>query len=458
MQEPKVKIGLEIHGYLNTKEKLFCNCDSTHGLKLAKPNTNICPICTGQPGAKPMLPNTQAVEKILQASLILNCKINNKVVWKRKHYSWPDLPKGYQNTISGAHASPVGIKGNFLGINITEAHLEEDPAAWDPISGKIDYNRSGYPLIEIVTEPEFKTSEQVSQWIKQLLLALSYIKAIDKNQGIKADVNVSINNGKRVEVKNVNSIQNIKQVIEYEIQRQKKEGQKQQETRAFNPNTGKTTVMRTKEEAADYRFITDPDLPALTLKEARINKLKSALPESPDQKLNKLIKKHKIKEKDARVLTQHIEIVEFFESVVSSGIPIKLSVPWVTIELLRVLNYNKTTLDDPKVDIQPKHFIELLQAINTNKITENKAKLIINEFYPKSYSIKSKLKEHATISSSSEIEKIAKEVIKENQKAVADFRAGKKESINFLIGQVMRKSNRRADYKTSKELLEKLLK
>ena len=135
------KIGLEIHGYINTKEKLFCSCKAEHGAKHAAPNTNICPICTGQPGAKPLLPNTEAINKALQIALILGCRINQKLVWQRKHYSWPDLPKGFQNTISGPHAIPNGKGGKFLGIGITECHLEEDPAAWKPETGEIDYNR-----------------------------------------------------------------------------------------------------------------------------------------------------------------------------------------------------------------------------------------------------------------------------------------------------------------------------
>ena len=186
------KIGLEIHGYINTEEKLFCSCKSEHGLKFSKPNTNICPICTGQPGSKPLLPNKLAINKVIQITLILGCKINDNLIWQRKHYDWPDLPKGYQNTISGPYATPVGIKGNFLGIRIKEAHIEEDPAAWDPKSGEIDYNRSGSPLIEIVTEPDFKDSEQVIEWLKQLIITLSYIKALDKSSGIKAYVNISI--------------------------------------------------------------------------------------------------------------------------------------------------------------------------------------------------------------------------------------------------------------------------
>jgi len=165
-----LKIGLEIHGYLVTKEKLFCNCKNAHKIKEIKPNTLICPICTGTPGSKPMLPNAEAIKKIIQIALMLNCKVNSepeKLIWYRKHYSWPDLPKGFQNTISGTYANPVGVKGNFLGIGIREVHLEEDPAQWNPETGEIDYNRSGVPLVEIVTEPDFKSSSQVEQWIKQ---------------------------------------------------------------------------------------------------------------------------------------------------------------------------------------------------------------------------------------------------------------------------------------------------
>src|SRR3972149_5478058 len=176
-----------------------------------------------------MLPNKKAIERVLQISLILGCRINKKFVWKRKHYDWPDLPKGFQSTISGAYAVPVAAKGKFAGIRITEAHLEEDPASWNPKTGEVDYNRSGSPLIEIVTEPDFKDSEKVVEWLKQLIITLDYVKAIDKNSGIKVDVNVSTT-GERVEIKNLNSLSNIKSAIEYEIQRQKKEKQKTRET------------------------------------------------------------------------------------------------------------------------------------------------------------------------------------------------------------------------------------
>jgi len=263
------KIGLEVHGYLNTKEKLFCDCKAIHGAKFTTPNKNICPICTGQPGSKPMLPNKEAINKSIQISLILGCKINLKPIWQRKHYDWPDMPKGFQSTLSGSYAIPTGEKGKFFRINITEAHLEEDPASWNPLTGEIDYNKSGFPLIEIVTEPEFKDAEGVIDWLKQLIMTLNYMKLIDKNLGIKVDVNISLPElkGVRVEIKNINSLKNIKTAINYEIQRQKKPGQipKKQETRMFDEKRSVTTKMRSKELAEDYRFISDPDLPIINL-------------------------------------------------------------------------------------------------------------------------------------------------------------------------------------------------
>ncbi|RLG16429.1 Asp-tRNA(Asn)/Glu-tRNA(Gln) amidotransferase GatCAB subunit B [Candidatus Pacearchaeota archaeon] len=465
------KIGLEIHGYLNTKEKLFCRCKAIHGTKHASPNTNICPICTGQPGAKPMLPNKQAIDKVIRIALVLGCKINTikKEVdceetagvlhWQRKHYDWPDLPKGYQNTISGTHAIPIGKNGKFLKIRIKECHLEEDPAAWNPQTGEIDYNRSGSPLVEIVTEPDFKSSEQVIDWIKQLIHTLSYIKAFDKKSGIKADVNISLPEikGERVEIKNVNSLKNIQNAIEYEIQRQKKEKQKTRETRMFNETAGVTKKMREKEQAQDYRFISDPDLPVINIKKIKIKKIKSSLPETPQKKLDKIIKKYNINKKSAEILTKKIEVAEFFEKVIEKINP-KLATRWVTEELLSVLNYNKKELDDPEINIKPEHFIELLKLLEKGTITELKAKEILRKFIPNSFSPKKEAEKSQKISEKNKLEKICQQIIKENPKAVMDYKAGEHKALNFLIGKVMQKTNKRADYLTTRKILENKLK
>jgi len=443
----KVKglIGLEIHTYVLTKEKLFCNCIASREKGL-KPNIHICPTCTGQPGAKPMLPNETAVEKAIQIGLMLGCKINEKLFWQRKHYSWPDLPKGYQNTISGKHAVSTGVEGNFQGIGIWSMHLEEDPASWDPETGQVDYNRSGLPLVEIITAPEFTSSEQVMLWLTKLVHNLAYLKAADSNAGIKVDVNVNIpGKTERVEIKNMSSIENIGKAIEYELERQAKEGSVK-ETRRFDPAKNKTMKMRTKEGAEDYRFISDPDLQPIILDKQMINKIKETIPESPEVKLKNVIKTYKIGEKDAEVLTKNIDIALFFEEIA------KFALPWVTGELLRFLNYNKASLD--KVDLKAEHFIALLNLVKSQKITELQGKQLLNKFYPKSFM---PLAVEGKISDKKELEKIADKVMKDNPKAVQDFKAGEPKALDFLMGEIMKTTNRRADFRIAKEILSRLL-
>jgi aspartyl-tRNA(Asn)/glutamyl-tRNA(Gln) amidotransferase subunit B len=452
-----LKIGLEVHAYLDTDEKLFCKCSTNTD---DHQNTHICPICSGTPGSKPMMPNEEAMKKLLQIALILNCQIAEEpLVWNRKHYSWPDLPKGYQTTISGAHTKFPAHGGHFKGINITECHLEEDPAAWNPVTGHINYNRSGLPLVEIVTDPDFKEIDQVIEWLKRLLLSLSYIKTIRKNAGIKVDVNVSTY-GERVEMKNINSLDKIRKALEYEISRQleaHENGEElPQETRRYDETKGKTTKMRSKENAADYRFIPDPDLPVIKIDKKLVAELKENLPETPDEKLDKLLKKYKVGKKDAEILSKNLDLVEFFEELVKEGIDATKNISWLTIELLRVLNYNKKSLEDPDVDIKPVHLAELIKAVEAAKITVLKGKQIMNDFVPKSFSLKDHKAEISSIDKSA-VENLAKQVIEENGHVVAEYKAGKVTSLNFLIGQVMRLSERRADFKVAGDTLKKLM-
>lgn len=452
-----IKIGLEIHGYLDTIEKLFCKCSTNSD---DHQNTHICPICTGTPGSKPMAPNNEAIKKVIQIALVFGSKINlENIIWQRKHYDWADNPKGYQTTISGAHATTNAIGGKFKGINITELHLEEDPAQWNPQTGKINYNRSGLPLVEIVTEPEFKNSAQVIEWLKELLLSLSYIKAVRKNAGIKVDVNVSTY-GQRVEMKNINSLEKIKMALDYEILRQLENHEKgivqTQDTMAFDEESGKTIKMRSKEGAADYRFIPDPDLPKIKVDEKLIKEIQSNLPEMPEVKLTRLLEEHHVDEKSAKILTKNLELVEFFEELINEGIDIKKGLSWVTIELLRVLNYNKKTLEDADVEIKPAHLAELIKAANDGKITVLKAKQIMNDFVPKSFSLKENETEVSNISKEA-VENLCKQVISENIHVVEEYKSGKDASLNFLIGQVMRLSSRRADFKQVTEIIKKLI-
>lgn len=459
MSEPL--IGLEIHGYLDTKEKLFCRCKNFHDMKQIQPNTNICPICTGQPGIKPMLPNSSAIKKILQIGLMLGCKpslIENNEPWifQRKHYNWPDMPVGFQKTVSGAHSTPCVKDGEFLGIRIREAHLEEDPAAWNPETGKVDYNRAGAPLVEIVTEPDFHSAKQVEQWLRQLILTLSYIKVLNKDAGIKADVNVNIKGlSKRTEIKNVNSVTEIVKSIESEIKRHEKVNPDKQETRRWNTEKNTTELMRSKELAEDYRFIPEPDLPAIKITKQMIKKIKDTLPESPMQKLEKLIKKYKLDKEDAEVLTKNLEIVELFEKV-SEKIKKDIALPWITVEWLSVLNYNKKTMDE--VELEPEHIIELLQLLEKGKITPLKAKDILRKFIPKSFSPKELAKDSSAITDEKELTKIINSIIEKNKKSVEDYKKGEQKALNFLIGQVMQATNKRAEFSLVKKILEKELK
>ncbi|MEK6926812.1 MAG: Asp-tRNA(Asn)/Glu-tRNA(Gln) amidotransferase subunit GatB [Nanoarchaeota archaeon] len=452
-------IGLEMHCYLTTKEKLFCECIASREKGL-RGNVNICPICCGMPGAKPMLPNGNAVEKAVMIALMLGCKVNLSMPWQRKHYNWPDLPKGYQNTLSGPGAIPVGEKGNFLGIGITEMHLEEDPASWNPDSGEVDYNRSGLPLVEIVTEPEFKNAEEVMGWLNELTHALAYLKAVDSNAGIKVDVNVSLQplpgsrspGTQRVEIKNISSIENIGKAIYYELERQSKEGSKR-ETRRYDEAKNKTILMRSKENAEDYRFIRDPDLEDINLNNGFVAEMGNRLPEMPKVKLEKLIKKHKIDKSSAEILSKNIDIVEFFEKVIEK-VEAKLAVPWVTVELMRFLNYNKKLLHE--VDLKVEHFVELLKLIEEGKITPLKGKEILKSWHPKS-SMPSVAGE-GKISDEKELMKVIEKVISENRKAVEDYGKGEMNSFNFLLGAIMKATNKRADFAIARKLLEKRLK
>jgi aspartyl-tRNA(Asn)/glutamyl-tRNA(Gln) amidotransferase subunit B len=452
-----LKIGLEIHGYLDTKEKLFCMCKTD--FLTAEPNTLVCPICTGQPGCKPMLPNKSAMDKIVQIALIMGCKVNHDkhLVWQRKHYNWADLPKGYQNTISGPFAVPCAEHGKFEGIRITECHLEEDPAQWNPEMGGINYNRSGLPLVEIVTEPDFSSSEQVVNWLKTVVHSLSYVKAFRKNGGIKVDVNVSTY-GERVEMKNLNSIEKIKKAIDYEIIRQIENHEngieQKRETLAFDEKLGKTIKMREKESGADYRFIPDPDLPTVKIDEKDVKRVEKELPEMPSIKLDKLIKKFKVNESDADVLVKNLELVDFAEELAKS-VDLGKYVSWVTIELLRILNHEKKTLEDEGVDIKPAHLAELISLVDKGEITVLKAKQIMNGFVPKSFSVKETMKADIGKISEEETKRLVEQAILENAKVWEEYKGGKKESLNFLIGCVMKLSNRRADFGKVRELMEK---
>jgi aspartyl-tRNA(Asn)/glutamyl-tRNA(Gln) amidotransferase subunit B len=357
--------------------------------------------------------------------------------------------------MSGPHAKVNAREGRFDGIDIWELHLEEDPAQWNPKTGNIDYNRSGLPLIEIVTAPQFSSSEDVVEWLRRLVHSLSYIKAIRKNAGIKVDVNVSTYGG-RVEMKNLNSLDKIAKAINYEIVRQVENHEKGivqgQETRAYDEAKGRTVLMRSKENAADYRFIPDPDLAVLKIDKSLVESLRKGLPEMPDVKLERLLKMYDVGEDDAKILVKNLELVDFFEALISHDVDVVKGLPWVTVELLRVLNYNKKTLDDADVEIRPEHLAELIRAVESGEITKLKGKQIMNDFVPRSFSLADHAEEISSISREA-VENLCRQVVDENAHVVEEYRGGKEVSLNFLIGQVMRLSERRANFRVVGEVL-----
>ncbi len=453
-----VKVGLELHGYINveqSKKKLFCECSVTE----AKPNTNICPICTGQPGNKPMLANKEAIDKAVEIALMLGCQISPNLMFQRKHYSYPDLPNGYQKTMSGSYSMPVGVKGEFLGIGIQQVHLEEDPARYEPKTGKVDYNRSGIPLIEIVTDPDFTSAEQVELWLKKLMTTLAYIKAINKEAGVKADVNVSIEGHPRVEIKNVNSFSSIVRAIQVEEKRQlnvvEKREKTEQHTRAWDDEKGATHFMRSKEFAEDYMFIPEPDLPVIEIKDDYLKKLKEKLPERPHEKIKKFEKL--IGKEDAGVLGSEIILAEMFEKITANKIDPVLAAHWLRREFVRVANYNQKELDDMK--ITEKELIPLLKLMQDKKITEKIGQKIMNELGQKLFDVEKYVKQHKLeiISDAGSIEKFCKEAVKENSKVVEDIKSGNDKAINFLVGQVMRKSKGTASPDEVLKILKKLI-
>lgn len=455
-----VVIGLEIHVQTSTETKLFCGC-KTYGTD--EPNTRVCPVCLGMPGSKPVL-NKKAVEYALKLCLALKCSISPKLIFSRKSYFYPDMAKNYQIS---QYEIPLGTEGKLKlskgtgtksgtnsvsrEIGITRVHMEEDPAAMVHPDGMqessyvlVDYNRSGDPLVEVVTKPELESAEEARDFMNQLITVLKYLEIFDENRCvIKADANVSIKESGyiRAEVKNITGFKDIERALKYEIERQKKEvseGKKlKQETRGWDSGKGITFSLREKETEADYGYIIDPDLVKIEITSEWIDMIKAIMPELADEKLSKFMEKHGVQEQIATVLSKDKALAEMFEKV-SEAVNPDLASKWIWKELTRVLNFNKKKLSEVKLDAS--HMIELLKLVEEGKITENVAHKIIEKLVVKLFNVNEYVKKEGllTISDSSEIEKLCSKVISENQKAVEDYKAGDAKSLNFLIGQVMR--------------------
>jgi aspartyl-tRNA(Asn)/glutamyl-tRNA(Gln) amidotransferase subunit B len=449
-----MKCGLEIHVQLETDSKLFCDCRTNY--QDAPANTNICFVCLNQPGAKPYPPNEDAVNNAIKIALMLGCKIaENETYFMRKHYDYPDLSSGYQRT-----SIPIGYEGNLNGIRIREVHLEEDPAQYKPDLGVVDFNRSGIPLIEIVTEPDMTSPEEARTFLRELIRVLEYSGSARGEGTMRADVNISLEGGKRAEIKNVNSIKGAYKALKYEIIRQKnllRRGVEiKQETRAFLESQMITVPMRLKEEADDYRYIPDPDLPPMMAEEEQIEGIKENMPEPPHIKSERFIEEYKIAEEYSKVITSELALADAYEEVAKEIDP-SFAALWMRDELKRVLNYNKMGFADSGITTD--NIVELLKLIQAKKVTPKAAKKIIEKM-PKNKDSPAKIAEELGligVSDEESVLKAVKQAIDENPQAVSDYHEGKKGAMNFLIGQVMRLTRGKADPgETAKFLTEAL--
>lgn len=439
-----VVIGLEIHIQLATASKLFSSAPTSGD---QAPNTRCDLVDVGFPGSKPTL-NKKALEHAIKFALALNCTLAKQLIFSRKSYFYPDLAKNYQIT---QYEHPIGDGGKITlmdgkEINLTRVHLEEDPASLIHPSGMqsssyvlVDYNRSGNPLIELVTKPEIESPSQAREFLKQLTSILKYLKVYDGGI-LKADANVSIKekNYTRVEIKNITGFKEVERALLYEIQRQQKE-EVVPETRAWNAQSGTTHSLRKKESEEEYGYIMDPDLPVFEIPNEMIIQAKSSIPELPREKALRFMQEYKLKEEDAAILAQEPSLANLFEKAIQNTSP-ALAVTWIRHEVNRVLNFNKKTLE--QVSLDEEQMLTLLDLIKNNEITENTAKKILNNLILTPFDVKKYVEENKlkTLSNTSELEEFAKTAIKENPKAVEDYLSGNEKSVNFLVGQVMRKT------------------
>jgi aspartyl-tRNA(Asn)/glutamyl-tRNA(Gln) amidotransferase subunit B len=469
-------IGLEVHAQLLTQTKQFCACPTSFG---AEPNTNVCPVCLGLPGALPVL-NREAVEMAVRTALALGCTIRERSVFSRKNYFYPDLPKGYQISQFDRPFSEHGrldIGGKSVGI--TRVHMEEDAGknlhgvAEVPGKSVVDLNRAGVPLIEIVGEPDLRSADEAVAYLKRLRDILVALEVNDGNLeegSFRCDVNISVRKsgsdeyGTRVEIKNVNSFRNVHRAIEHETARLiavAEAGETfKQHTRQWDDANGRTVFLREKEGSDDYRYFPEPDLPPLVLEEAWIAELKSRLPELPEARRHRLTESLELPRRDAEVLTAHPKIGDFFESVLSEK-------PGDTSWAKRAANFVMTeVLADTKVHglgaefpVQAKQVVELLKLVEAQTISGKQAKEVYAAIKGTEKSPAAHVSEHgmAQVTDTAALEEICTRLLAANPKQVEAYRSGKKGMIGFFVGAVMKETKGSANPALVNQILERLL-
>jgi aspartyl-tRNA(Asn)/glutamyl-tRNA(Gln) amidotransferase subunit B len=426
------RIGLEVHVYLRTRAKLFCAC-SADVIASPAPNTNICPVCTGQPGAKPMAPNVAALEAAVDVARALGSALQPRARFLRKHYFYPDLPSNYQRT-----SEPIAMGGELAGARIREMHVEEDPGAFDPASGLVDYDRSGAPLLEIVTEPDLASAAHARRFLGELRLALGYLDAWREEAGVKADCNVSVAGGERAEVKNVNSMRNAERAIAYEVERQKEARVRGEplprETRHFDEASGRTSRLRAKESEADYRYLADPDLPPVD-----ITALAARRPpaEGPLQRRARFALLVGASEEDVSPLLEERALADAFE-LAAARAGARAAFPFFVRDVRAELEYRKVRF--ARWGFEPTMLSSVVEALAAKRITPQVATRILR----RQTTLATELGAGAGGPEDVAVAAAARDAIAQNPRAVADYRAGKATALNFLVGHAMKALRGRA--------------
>lgn len=477
-------IGLEVHAQLSTESKIFCGCSTRFG---DEPNANTCPVCLGLPGALPVL-NRRAVELAARAALALGLRINHRSIFARKNYFYPDLPKGYQIS---QYDQPFSEQGELeimtavrdregharewrpKRIRITRLHLEED-AGKNMHEGLpdtdrysyVDLNRAGTPLIEIVTEPDFRSSWEAYDYVNHVRQTLRWIGASDADMekgNLRCEANVSVRRkgeerfGTKVELKNLNSVRFMQRAIEYEIERQigvlESGGSVVQETRLWDDRAGETRPMRSKEEAHDYRYFPEPDLPPLVVTDEFIARVRAEMPELPSARRQRFMDQYGLAFNDAAQLTTDRALADYFERAAQAASNARAAANWVRTELLRELEASKTEIE--KCPITPENLGALIRLIDQGRISGKQGKEVFAEMFATGKSAEEIVRQRGLeqVSDVAEIERLVEQAIAANPKQVEQYRAGKEGLLGFFVGQVMKASQGRANPKIVNELL-----
>ena len=469
-EDYEVVIGLEVHSELSTKTKIFCSCPTKFG---AAPNTQVCPICMAMPGTLPVL-NEKVVEYAVKAGLATNCEISRNSKNDRKNYFYPDLPKAYQisqydKPLCKNGYIEIETKEGKKKIGITRIHIEEDAGKLnhDEFSGGslVDLNRAGVPLIEIVSEPDIRSSEEAELYLKKLKSILEYIEVSDckmQEGSYRADVNVSVRKkgdtklGTRTEMKNMNSFRSIARAIEYEVDRQIdiiEDGKKvEQETLRWDDVSGKTFSMRDKEDAQDYRYFPDPDLVAIKLSEEYIQNIKKELPELPESRKERYLKEYNLSEKDANIITASKYLSDLFEGAIKVCNNPKAVNNWIISDISRILNETET--EPIEIPFDSNQLGKLVILIDKGTISSSIGKKVLEELFENPRDPEEIIKEKGWIQISDEgaIREVVKKVLEANPKSIEDYKAGKEKALGFLVGQAMKETKGKANPKMLNKL------